>query len=255
MWSVHDAAVILTMENGAIVPKSRKEMNEMNEKKRRPPRQAGHPQILRAATTPPTNKNSISHFQRRKKLRPTGKTYFLLTGLIAVLAGVVIHLAGQELSQKSVHAQPVVTPASTADELLGIDVNAMAKAWAYEGGFDLRYELTNAERLLVAQVVMAEASGEPYAGKVAVAQCILNACELNDIRPAAAVSKYKYATGRPEPSQEAWDAVSAVFDRGFVVANEPILYFYNPKKVDASFHESQVFVIEINNHRFFKEAH
>jgi spore germination cell wall hydrolase CwlJ-like protein len=117
-----------------------------------------------------------------------------------------------------------------------------------------RYELTDAERELIASVVMAEAGGEPFAGQVAVAQCILNASERDGIRPDEAVAKYKYTTSRPESTDSVMDAVAAVFDNGWYVTTEPILYFYAPDRVASDWHESQRFVIRINGHRFFAEA-
>ena len=126
--------------------------------------------------------------------------------------------------------------------------------WALESGIEKCYELTDAERLLVAKVVEAEAKGEPYAGKVAVAQCILQSCEDDGIRPAEAVEKYHYSTARPNASQEALDAVQAVFDFGEVATSEPIKYFYAPDKTESKWHESQTYVLTINGHKFFKEA-
>lgn len=116
-----------------------------------------------------------------------------------------------------------------------------------------RYELTAEERWVVASVVTAEAGGEPYAGKMAVAQCILNACEKDGIRPTEAVISYKYAKTRPEPTAEALRAVEAVFDEGQVVTTETILYFYAPAIVYSAWHESQDYVMTINGHKFFAE--
>lgn len=56
----------------------------------------------------------------------------------------------------------------------------------------VRYALTAAERDEVERVVMAEAGAESYIGQMAVAQCILNACEQEDKRPLEIVS------GRPK---------------------------------------------------------
>ena len=117
-----------------------------------------------------------------------------------------------------------------------------------------RYALTDAERREVASVVTAEAMGEPYAGKVAVAQCILQACEDDGIRPTEALVKYSYAKSRPEPTEEALQAVEAVFDLGQVATGEPIKYFYAPARCQSEWHESQVYVLTINGHKFFKEA-
>lgn len=118
----------------------------------------------------------------------------------------------------------------------------------------VRYELTEEERWVVASVVTAEAAGEPYLGKVAVAQCILQACEDDGIRPTEAVVTYRYAKSRPEPTEEALRAVEAVFDRGEVATEEHIKYFYAPALVYSEWHESQVYVMTIQGHKFFKEA-
>jgi spore germination cell wall hydrolase CwlJ-like protein len=116
-----------------------------------------------------------------------------------------------------------------------------------------RYSLTEAERDLVERVVMAESGGESYKGQMLVAQCILNACEIDGIRPAKVVKKYVYAKARPEPSDSVKRAVSAVFDKGETVTDEPIVYFYAPKIVKSEFHESQRFVLAEGNHKFFAE--
>ncbi|MBQ9229050.1 MAG: spore cortex-lytic protein [Eubacterium sp.] len=135
-----------------------------------------------------------------------------------------------------------------------IDMQNMTAAWAAEAGFEKRYELTDAERYEIAQVVTAEAGGEPYAGKVAVAQCILQSAEDDNIRPITVLTRYSYTRTRPEPTAEALDAVADVFDFGHVATRQPIKYFYNPEMVSSSFHESQVYVMTINHHKFFKEA-
>ncbi len=135
-----------------------------------------------------------------------------------------------------------------------VDVKEMTTAWAREAGFEKRYVVTDEERYELAQVVTAEADGEPFAGKVAVAQCILQAAEDDGIRPPKVFAKYGYTRARPEPTQESIEAVSAVFDFGYTATKEPIKYFYNPDIVASAFHESQIYVMTINNHRFFKEA-
>lgn len=135
-----------------------------------------------------------------------------------------------------------------------VDWGALTAAWASEAGFEKRYALTDDERWLIAQVVTAEAEGEPYAGKVAVAQCILQACEDDGIRPAEALDKYEYSGNRPEPCKEALEAVQDVFDFGNVATSQPIKYFYAPARVHSEWHETQVHVLTINGHKFFKEA-
>lgn len=116
-----------------------------------------------------------------------------------------------------------------------------------------RYWLTDAERAEICGVVMSEAGHEDTTGQKLVAQCILNACETNGIRPAEALDLYHYAN-RSEPTEEVRESVSAVFDAGEEITGENILFFYSPRWMKggySAFHESQNFVIEHGGHRFF----
>lgn len=116
------------------------------------------------------------------------------------------------------------------------------------------YTLTAKERDLVERVVMAEAGGEAYAGQLAIAQCILNAAELHDLRPVGVVEELKYTNARPEPSKSVKQAVADVFDDGVRVFDRDVIYFYAPALVTSTWHESQDYVTTIGCHRFFKEA-
>ena len=113
------------------------------------------------------------------------------------------------------------------------------------------YSLTDEERNLVESVVMAEAGGEDYDGQRLVAQCILNACILEEKRPDEIVIDYQYTKNRPEPSESVKEAVAAVFDSYDVVTKENILVFYAPRWCTSEWHESQQFVLEHGGHRFF----
>lgn len=117
-----------------------------------------------------------------------------------------------------------------------------------------RYALTAAERDTVERVVMAEAGAEPCEGQIAVAQCILNACERENKRPNEIVIEYKYTDNRPDPTDEVKAAVSAVFDYGETVTEREILYFYAPALCESEWHESQDYVMTVGGHRFFEEA-
>lgn len=114
-----------------------------------------------------------------------------------------------------------------------------------------RYYLAADERELICEVVMAESGTELYAGKIAVSQCILNACELTGKRPAEIVTEYGYTARRVKPSAEVEKAVSAVFDDGETVTDAEILYFYAPELVSSEWHESQTYICTIGEHRFF----
>ena len=116
------------------------------------------------------------------------------------------------------------------------------------------YELSEEERAIVESVVMAEAGAEPYIGKMAVAQCPLDACISEHERPAEIVKSFGYTEKRPEPNEDVKRAVSAVFGRGEVATDAEILYFYAPALVSSAWHESQTYVCTIGGHRFFEEA-
>lgn len=116
----------------------------------------------------------------------------------------------------------------------------------------LRYPLTDDERYEVERVVMAEAGSESREGIMAVAQCILNASEKENVRPTEAIKMYKYTPNRKEPNEAVKEAVTAVFDEGETVTDEPILYFY-ANYIYSGWHESQRFVTQIGVHRFFAE--
>ena len=60
---------------------------------------------------------------------------------------------------------------------------------------------------------------------------------------------YKY---EKTPSEAVLQAVDDVFLNGVRVTDEPILYYYNPAYGYSSFHESQIYVMTIQHHRFFK---
>lgn len=116
-----------------------------------------------------------------------------------------------------------------------------------------KFYLSDKERKVVECMVMGESGGEPYDGQVLVAQCILNACLKDGIQPSEVRTKYKYSGWNDKPSTSVKKAVGAVFDDGYKVTDEPILYFYAYKYTNSKWHESQQFVIQVGGHRFFKE--
>lgn len=115
------------------------------------------------------------------------------------------------------------------------------------------FYLSDYERSVVERVVMGEAGGETYEGQMLVAQCLLNACLKDDLQPSEARAQYKYAGWNNNPSKSVKRAVSEVFDKGYKVTDEFILYFYSTKYAEGKWHETQKFVCEVGNHRFFAE--
>lgn len=113
--------------------------------------------------------------------------------------------------------------------------------------------LSDYQRQVTECIVAGESMSEPYDGQVAVAECILNACLKDGLQPSEVRTKYKYSGWNDEPSESVKKAVSAVFDDGYKITDEFILYFYAPKYTTSKWHESQDFVMEIGGHRFFTE--
>ena len=124
------------------------------------------------------------------------------------------------------------------------------------------YPLTTEERILIENVVCGEAGNQPYEGKVAVANCILNACLLENKRPKEIQTMYGYigyksleefesecmmAYGNTNLADEVCEAVSQVFDNGEIINNE-ILWFCSSY---SSWHESQKYIMTIDDHKFF----
>ena len=112
------------------------------------------------------------------------------------------------------------------------------------------YPLTEQERELVSGIVEAEAGNQGFHGQILVAQCIRNAAEIDGFSIAEVFRNISYAEPK-KASDSAKQAVSAVFDRGAGVTSEPILYFYDPSLVESAWHETQRFVLEHKDHRFF----
>lgn len=104
---------------------------------------------------------------------------------------------------------------------------------------------------LICSVVMNEAGAEPYDGMCAVTQCILNACKRENKPFSAIRNDYGYYYTKT-PNSTVRRAVYDVYVNGYRVTDEPIICFYNPRLCRSDWHESQVFVCEIGQHRFFK---
>lgn len=115
------------------------------------------------------------------------------------------------------------------------------------------FYLNDYERQVAECIVMGESGTESYKGQILVAQCLLNACLKDSLQPSQVRKVYKYSGWNSNPSESVKNAVSEVFDNGYKVTNEYILYFYAPKYCRGKWHETQKFVTEVGGHRFFAE--
>lgn len=115
------------------------------------------------------------------------------------------------------------------------------------------FRLSESERSMVEGIVMGEAGGESYEGQVLVAQCILNGSLKEGLQPSELRIRYQYSGWNAHVTDSVRKAVSAVFDYGFKVTEEEILYFYNPNMTYSRWHESMRYVLTEGNHKFFAD--
>lgn len=123
---------------------------------------------------------------------------------------------------------------------------------------EVYYPISEEDRYVIECIVAGESKYEPLLGKMAVAQCILNAMIRDNMTANEVRIQYQYSgwdenlkSKDPEEWAEVCHAVWCVFDNGEKVTQENILWFYNPNKAAGKFHNTQKFVIEIGNHRFY----
>ena len=120
------------------------------------------------------------------------------------------------------------------------------------------FHLTEYETWFVECVVAGEAGGEPYEGKLAVAQCYFDAMLKDGLSATEVKSVYGYSgwnENLDKQARKAYDevknAVMDVFYGGKFVTEKPILYFYAPRWCTSEWHESQNLAFELGGHRFF----
>ncbi|MCM3160180.1 cell wall hydrolase [Metabacillus litoralis] len=122
--------------------------------------------------------------------------------------------------------------------------------------------ITAAEMDLLARLVNAEAKGEPYAGKVAVASVVLNRVDSslfpNSISSVIYQKDHGYyaftpvqngAINSPADASAKAAVKEALAFRGM---GKGSLYFYNPKTAKSTWITSRQVTVNIGNHRFAK---
>lgn len=121
---------------------------------------------------------------------------------------------------------------------------------------ETQYELSEEERILLEYAVMSEASTD-FFGQALIAECALNTALLNELTIPEVIEQYQWVNRGVEPSESCKWAIKSVFDFGYSPSEGGLItIFYNPKLLESgrsSYHESQSFVLEWNNVRFFRE--
>ncbi|MEK4823268.1 cell wall hydrolase [Niallia sp. FSL W8-0951] len=117
-------------------------------------------------------------------------------------------------------------------------------------------DITNNEKKLLARLVHAEAKGEPFAGKVAVADVVLN--RLDDKQFPDTVESVIYEKNAFQPVQngsidkaadkESMEAVEEALNNG--KENKELLYFYNPDTATSDWIFTRKVIKYIGNHAF-----
>lgn len=152
-----------------------------------------------------------------------------------------------QVTQESV--KPTPTNAIKIVRVIPEEV-AQQEAQMPEFGYDYGY---------VCAVVAAECRGEPYEGQLAVAQCIRTSAERKMLTPEEVVklpNRYADPCTYASDIELVRDACCDVFVHGISATDEQIEYFYSTVGGFVSeWHENNLeFVMEIGNHRFFKEV-
>lgn len=117
-----------------------------------------------------------------------------------------------------------------------------------------RYSLSDEEFYLMAQVVEAEAGGEPYEGQIAVANVIFNRVKAGWGATVTEVinQKGQFTKKRKKPSDSVVDAIKeALYGRNAVP--EGTLFFQNLEiSTDFTVPETKDYVTKIGRHTFYK---
>lgn len=122
--------------------------------------------------------------------------------------------------------------------------------------------ISSADKELMARLVRAEAEGEPYAGKVAVATVILNRVDSHLFPNTVREVIYQRSSGyyafspvqngqinKPADAESRRAVNEALAFRG---QGSGSLYFYNPKTAKSTWILSKHVTVTIGNHRFAK---
>lgn len=176
----------------------------------------------------------------------------LMAGLALVLLGILTVLIAENLKAIDARAAEPGRETEIEETRVAEEIKETEAAETPEERAD-SYPLTDEEFYAVCAVVMEEAGGEPYEGQIAVAQCIRNACELDQTDPVYVLNNYGYTRPARAWTESVSRAVNAVFWLGEKAVDEPIRYFYAPKLSEGRWHEQErEFVCEIGGHRFFR---
>lgn len=113
------------------------------------------------------------------------------------------------------------------------------------------YKWSLEDREFVERIVTREYGGD-YTGSVLVAQVIRDLMMYENTHNFADINeKYGMPSSSKEPTQNAKDAVAYVFDQGNSGVQHKIMCYYASDLTSSEWHESQHFIVQYQNSRFF----
>ncbi|AWV32003.1 cell wall hydrolase [Paenibacillus sp. FSL R7-0048] len=124
-----------------------------------------------------------------------------------------------------------------------------------------RYAVSEEELLLLQKIVMAEAEGEPYKGKVAVANVVLNrlrSANFPDTIYKVIYQKSQFSPvangrlNRVKPNDDSIKAVNAALSGVKEVPDNTYFFLSLKLAQDLTVHHTQTYVKTIGNHTFYK---
>ena len=126
----------------------------------------------------------------------------------------------------------------------------------YSEGYSAAHiELSDYDRTLLEGLVMGEAGTLGFEGAALVAQAVRDSMVLSGTTSVEEIIySYQYdASPYNDASDEVCEAVSFIFDQDGSAVDHRILYFYAADIVDDAWHETQQFVTQCGNVRFFDQ--
>lgn len=192
-------------------------------------------------------------------MRERVKIILYSTLIVALGATMVLTSAESALSvDRAVYAVEACSNPIVEETLLTSEIpphNELSAASTAEASEQTaRYPLTSEERSAIERIVASEGLWCGYDFQALVAECILNGCEAENMRPLDLFARGDFwITHDLEPSEETRRAVSDVFDKGIIPTTENVRYYYNPRYCNSPAHESKTYVLTCCECRFFKD--
>jgi N-acetylmuramoyl-L-alanine amidase len=196
------------------------------------------------------------------------KKLVIATGLILSMSAFTLNLKSEAAVAGTTHKVQYGETYWKMATKFGVPINSLMAAnhsealYAGENIVIPYSTISVADKDLMARLVTAEAKGEPYAGKVAVASVILNRVKSPDFPSSVRSVIYQIANGHYAFTPVENGTINQPADADSKRAiNEAIafsgkgngsLFFYNPRTSTSSWILSRPVTVTIGNHRFAK---